>query len=176
MVNPSHRDNTTKQHCFPLSKPFTPSVLTECFWGGEKNKRSRLFLEKANSLEKKLDKNNTPVMEGDLKKIFYLRTILVLQLRKDNRPVFISQVQRSRVGCGESQSLRFWWKETAFARICTSSCPSGPLLSSILSIMCFNVTSECLFAKTQSSHSRFVCPTQSKLYSFCIPMLPLGEL
>lgn len=64
-------------------------------------------------------------MEGDLKKIFYLRTILVLQLRKDNRPVFISQVQRSRVGCGESQSLRFWWKETAFARICTSSCPSG---------------------------------------------------
>lgn len=48
-------------------------------------------------------------------------------------------------------------------------------LSSILSIMCFNVTSECLFAKIQSSHSRFVCPTQSKQYSFCIPMLPLGN-
>lgn len=97
------------------------------------------------------------------------------QLRKDNRPVFISQVQRSRVGCGESHSLRFWWKETAFARIYTSSCPSGPLLSSILSIMCFNVTAECLFAKMQSSHSRLVCPTQSQLCSFCIPMLPLGN-
>lgn len=34
-------------------------------------------------------------MEGELKKIFYMRTILVLPLRKDNRPVFISQVQRS---------------------------------------------------------------------------------
>lgn len=78
-------------------------------------------------------------MEGDLKKIFYLRTILALRLRKDNRPVFISQVQHSRAGCGESRSLGFWWKETAFARICTSSCPSGPLQSSILSVMHFSV-------------------------------------
>lgn len=74
-------------------------------------------------------------MEGDLKKIFYLRTILVLQLRRDNRPAFISQVQCSRVGCGESQSLRFWWKETAFARICTSLCPSGPLFYSVYHVL-----------------------------------------
>lgn len=49
-------------------------------------------------------------------------------------------------------------------------------LSSLLfCLSCASVlTSECLFAKMQSSH-RHVCPNQSKLYSLRIPMLPLGN-
>lgn len=126
---------------------------------GEKNTKSRLFLEKANSLEKKLDKKPTHLLWREiLKKSFIWEQYLPYGWGK-----IIGPYSSARCSTAEWAVVKAGlWDSGGRKLLLQESVPPRALLdlsSLLFCLSCTSVlTSECLFAKMQSSHSRHSMP------------------
>lgn len=140
--------------------------------GAKNTKEVKICSQKSKSSRNKLDTQYT--CYGELSEsLFFENNTCAAVERKDNRSVFLSQVREE--GGGKSQSLISRWKEIALQE----SVPPRILLDLYSLLSCLTPTSMlCLdvsWQRCSHPHNRHVCPDQSKLDSFCIPMRPLGN-